>query len=68
MHLLIVVLMAALKVAKSELRKSLKRAIMGLNEVDRHQQSISLCQKVRGAILYSILFVRLVDCDQRLPV
>ncbi|XP_065883568.1 5-formyltetrahydrofolate cyclo-ligase-like isoform X3 [Dysidea avara] len=44
--------MAALKVAKSELRKSLKRAIMGLNEVDRHQQSISLCQKLIATSAY----------------
>jgi len=39
--------MAALKAAKSELRKSLKKAIMSLSESERHQQSIALCQKVR---------------------
>jgi len=62
--------MAALKVAKSELRKSLKRAIMGLSEVDRHQQSVSLCQKVRSVILKAVLYCTPIkaDCNQRLPI
>jgi len=54
---MIVVLMAALKAAKSEVRKSLKRAIAGLSEVDRRQQSVSLCQKVIGSILTHYILI-----------
>lgn len=39
--------MAALKVAKNEVRRRLKKAIMSLSESERHRQSVALCQKVR---------------------
>lgn len=41
--------MAALKAAKNEVRRRLKKAIMSLSEPERHRQSIALCQKVRLA-------------------
>ena len=39
--------MAALKVAKNEVRRRLKKAIMSLSESERYRQSVALCQKVR---------------------
>ena len=39
--------MAALKAAKNEVRKGLKKAIMSLSEAERQLQSNSLCQKVK---------------------
>ena len=40
--------MAALKAAKTEVRRRLKKAIMSLGESERHRQSVELCQKVIG--------------------
>ena len=39
--------MAALRAAKSDVRRRLKKAIMSLSETERNRQSIELCQKVR---------------------
>ena len=38
--------MSALKAAKNEVRRSLKKAILGLSEAERSRQSVALCQKV----------------------
>ena len=49
--------MAALKAAKTEVRRRLKKAIMSLGESERHRQSVELCQKVIGKSRDQIIII-----------